>query len=441
MPASPARIAAFEILLRVERQNAYASELLHSQPLASLTPADHGLCTELVMGTLRWQSALDRDIEAFSSQTLQRLDAEVLIALRLGAYQLRFLERVPARAAVNETVELVKRARKKSAAPFVNGVLRNLARNPQPEGLADSPAAIAATYAHPIWLVERWTREYGVDAVRRICQAGQQPPPHALRFLTADVAAVERELQAEGIALAPGLLTRSARIVLSGDVVRTRAFHDRRIAIQDEGSQLVAALVGRGSRILDCCAAPGSKTAVLATSNPQASIVAVELHPHRADLLRRRVNRSNVEVITADATALARGRDFDRVLADVPCSGTGTLARNPEIKWKLRADDLADLHRRQAAILSAALGHLAPGGVLVYSTCSLEPEENRLVVEEVLSGDGGFKLLDCRARLQELKIEGEFIWPEPESLCRGPFLQTLPGVDPCDGFFAAMIAR
>jgi 16S rRNA (cytosine967-C5)-methyltransferase len=148
---------------------------------------------------------------------------------------------------------------------------------------------------------------------------------------------------------------------------------------------------------------------------------------------------TGVQVLTADATALPYGREFDRSLADVPCSGTGTLAHNPEIKWKLRPDDLTDLHGRQKAILAAALRHLAPGGVIVYSTCSLEAEENAAVVEEVLRDNRQARLLDCRVRLHELKAEGELTWPDVESLMSGPYLRTLPGTHPCDGFFAAMI--
>jgi 16S rRNA (cytosine967-C5)-methyltransferase len=242
--------------------------------------------------------------------------------------------------------------------------------------------------------------------------------------------------------LAPGRLLRSARVVLSGDVTHTPAYLEHRLAIQiqDEGSQLVGALVGKGSRILDCCAAPGNKTAALAEANPRAAIVAVELHPHRAEQLRRRMAaRAAVQVITADATALPHGREFDRILADVPCSGTGTLARHPEIKWKLRPDDLTDLHARQKAILGAALRHLAAGGVIVYATCSLEAEENAAVVEEVLREHPAARLLDCRARLHELQAEGELTWPDVESLTSGPYLRTLPGTHPCDGFFAAML--
>ena len=459
MSISAARLAAFEILLRVQEQSAYASELLHSERLASLSAADRGLCTELVMGALRWQSALDDDIRAVSSQKLNRIDAEVLVALRLGAYQLRFLDRIPAHAAVNESVELVKRARKKSAAPFANAVLRKLIgksgdRKATAGGVLNARQAAASS--HPSWLVARWALEFGIERAHRICEFDQQAPPVALRMpasgtlppqqtnrgLAEDPGeALESQLRAEGIELAPGRLLRSARVVLSGDVVHASAYLEHRLAIQDEGSQLVGALVGKGSRILDCCAAPGNKTVALAEANPGAIIVAVELHPHRAEQLRRRMAaHTGVQVLTADATALPYGREFDRILTDVPCSGTGTLAHNPEIKWKLGPDDLTDLRGRQKAILAAALRHLVSGGVIVYSTCSLEAEENAAVVEEVLRDHPqAVKLLDCRARLRELKAEGELTWPDMESLLSGPYLRTLPGPHPCDGFFAAMI--
>ena len=191
-------------------------------------------------------------------------------------------------------------------------------------------------------------------------------------------------MESDGITLAPGALLTSARIVTGGDVTQTRAYREGRVFIQDEASQLVAALVGKGSRLLDCCAAPGSKTAAIASRNPAAEIVAVELHPHRAELLRAASSRGQCSGHHRRHPAIAAQGEFDRVLADVPCSGTGTLARNPEIKWRLKTEDLRDLHAKQVAILRAALRQLAPGGRAVYSTCSLEPEENQAVVEEVL---------------------------------------------------------
>lgn len=436
MPASPARRAAFQILLRVREHDAYASELLHSDLLSDLSPADRGLCTEIVMGVLRWQSTLDRIVGTASDREVKRLDAEVLIALRIAAYQMRYLDRIPARAAVNDSVELVKAARKRSAVPFVNAVLRKLTAPDKMKGQTPTQD-FAERYAHPQWIVARWMKEYGPAATERICQYDQAVPMTALRLHGATV----EELEQEGVETQPGALLTSARRVISGDITRTGVLTSGQVFIQDEASQLVALLVGTGSRLLDCCAAPGSKTAALAFRNPSAHIVAAEIHPHRARLLRERVPNANVEVITADATALTLAPDFDRVLADVPCSGTGTLARNPEIKWKLRRDDFDDLHKRQVAILGSALRHVAPGGRAIYSTCSLEPEENAAVVEEVISSHPGFRLVPCREELQRLKEAGEIAWPDVDSLVRGPYLRTIPGMHPCEGFFAAMIAR
>ena len=213
------------------------------------------------------------------------------------------------------------------------------------------------------------------------------------------------------------------------------------MAIQDEASQMVALLVGKGSRILDCCAAPGGKTRVLAERNPEASIVALELHEHRARLLRKLVPAGNVEVVNSDVLEFAGRPGFDRILADVPCSGTGTLAHNPEIKWRLRPEDLSDLQARQVAILRAAMRQAAPGGRLVYSTCSLEPEENEQVVDHALSGETAFSILNCRTELEGLRADGELVCNELGSLVSGRFLRTIPGVHPCDGFFVAILQR
>jgi 16S rRNA (cytosine967-C5)-methyltransferase len=336
----------------------------------------------------------------------------------------------------------VKRARKRSAAPFVNAVLRKLSAAPPeaPKDDASSPEALARVLAHPQWLVERWTREYGLSAARQICQHNQSIPTTAIRLRAP---AAEEHLNQEGIALSPGGLLASARRVATGDITKTQAFRNGDAVIQDEASQLVAALLGHGSQILDCCAAPGGKTLAIADHNP---ITAVELHPHRARLLQKllhahRSQNARIQIVTADAQHLPVSRPFDRVLADVPCSGTGTLARNPEIKWRLAVGDLAKLAQRQLAILRAALAQVAPGGRLIYSTCSLETEENENIVEQALSENNSLRLLDCRTELAHLKAANELSWPDPPSLTRGPYLRTIPGVHPCDGFFAAMLEK
>jgi 16S rRNA (cytosine967-C5)-methyltransferase len=446
MAISPARVAAYEILLRVEREDSYAAELLHASKYAKLSSADHGLATELVMGVSRWRSLLDTRIAGHSSQKLDQLDLEVLTALRLASYQLIFLDRVPPHAAVNESVELVKRARKRSAVPFVNALLRKLAseKAERPEiRTASNAAALAAVSAHPRWLVDRWARALGLEQAGKICEYNQRTPETSLRISNP---AIEGELQREGVTLIPGRLLASARRVISGEVTQTKSFRSGRVSVQDEGSQLVALLVSRGSHILDCCAAPGGKTRILAQQNPSAPIVAVELHPQRARLMRKLVTETNVRIITADARALPLNAYFDRVLVDVPCSGTGTLARNPEIKWRLRPPGensrLADLQCKQIEILQSAMERVAPGGRLVYSTCSLEPEENEQVIEKAMAARSSFHVVNCREELGRLRFgEKELAWPDLDSLLSGPYLRTIPGVHPCDGFFAAILER
>jgi 16S rRNA (cytosine967-C5)-methyltransferase len=442
MSTSPARATAFDVLLRIEKQDAYASELLHSSQYAKLSSADHGLATELVMGVLRWRSLLDAEIGRFSDKRVEKLDGEVLAALRLAAYQLLFLDRIPGRAAVHESVELVKRARKGSAAPFANAVLRKLAGNTTvaqievPE--CGTAAELSRKLAHPLWLVERWVRQFGLSRAQQICSYDQHAPAAVVRLADA---ATELELRHDGVDLAPGRLLASAHKVRAGNVSGTRAFAEGRVAIQDEASQLVALLVGRGARILDCCAAPGGKTRVLAEQNRDANIVALELHAHRARLLRKLVPASNVEVINSDLLEFKAGAGFDRVLVDVPCSGTGTLAHNPEIKWRLQPEDLGGLHQRQVAILRAAMQQVLVGGRLVYSTCSLEPEENEEVVDEAITTNAAFRVLDCRLELERLRKEGELVWDELDSLITRRFLRTIPGVHPSDGFFVAILQK
>jgi 16S rRNA (cytosine967-C5)-methyltransferase len=461
MPVTPARAMAFDILMRVEGKNSFASELLHSSRYAELSTEDHALATELVMGVLRWRSRLDEQIAQISAQPVAKLDVEVLTALRLAAYQLGWLDRIPDRAAINESVELVKRARKRSAVPFANAVLRRLAATKtgsHVDGFAPIEASdsaidrnaeqaqpgsttaktLAAEFAHPPWIVERWVNQFDLETARSICKHDQQVPRTTIRLRDLSC---EDDLRKEGVKLAGGDFLTSARRVVSGDVTQTRVFQANRLAIQDEASQLVAALVGNGKRILDGCAAPGGKTWSIADHNPEATITAVELHPHRAALLRKRVAAPNVQVIQGDLQQLPGPEMFDRVLLDVPCSGTGTLARNPEIKWRLSRQDLRDLAATQLILLRVAMKHVAAAGRLIYSTCSIEFDEDEAVIEQALSENGSFRPIDCLQELERLRAEGEWTSSDAASFVRGPYLRTIPGVHRCDGFFAAIIER
>jgi len=454
MPVSPARAAAFDILMRIETRDAYASELLHSVRFAKLSSADHGLATELVMGVLRWCGLLDGHITAHAAQPWSKLDAEVITALRIGIYQLLFLERIPAHAAINESVELVKNARKRSAAGMVNAVLRKVKRSPSAAEAAINSGAEARLTAepsrrgagfeppavvksHPEWLVTRWEKTYGAEAAAKICCYDQRVPDTTIR---ADQVLAE-QLVRQGVRLQPGRLLATARIVAGGEITRTKGFRERRLVIQDEGSQLVALLVGTGESILDCCAAPGGKTRILGEQNPEARVVAMDLHPHRAERLRRLVPFPKVYVLAADARTMPFGATFDRVLVDSPCTGTGTLAGNPEIKWRLKPEDIPRLRAYQLEILLAAMAQVSPGGRLLYSTCSLEPEENESVIKQALRQNGAFRTLEIRDQLEMLRQKGELVWDNIGSLVLGPYLRTIPGVHPCDGFFAALLER
>jgi 16S rRNA (cytosine967-C5)-methyltransferase len=358
---SSARIAAFEILLKVEA-GGYASDLLLTRT-AALDSRDAGLASEIVFGVLRYRAQLDFLIEQYSGRR-QKLDREVRAALRMGIYQLRRLERVPAHAAVGESVELVKRARKASAMGFVNAVLRKasgvgLPACPRAEGGGLWPTR-EIELSCPEWLLARWERQYGAEAAAGIGRAALLEPEN---------------------------YTRGERI-------------------QDIGAQSIVPLLRLepGHTFLDLCAAPGNKTAQALETRIDA--IASDLHFHRAAHLKS----LGVPVVVLDGTRpLPFARRFDRILVDAPCSGTGTLARNPEIKWRLTPEDLTDLARRQTALLANARAALAPGGLLVYSTCSLEAEENEEIAATVP---------------RELIVET---------------FHRLPGRDRGDGFFATLI--
>jgi 16S rRNA (cytosine967-C5)-methyltransferase len=429
---SPARAAAFDVLLRVETHDSYAAELLHSNLLVSLSAADRGLATELVMGVLRWQQKLDQVVGAAAGRSTTKLDLEVQLALRIGAYQLLYLDRIPARAAVNESVELVKLHGKRSAAPLVNAVLRKLSSESLGPFPPERPLDLGHAYSHPAWLVERWTKAYGTETARAICEHNQKRPETAIR---ANSRAVLDELLQQGITLEPAAFVAHAWRVKSGDVTETSAYRERRLAIQDEASQLIA-LLAAGETILDSCAAPGGKSAIAAERNPMALIVSMDLHLHRVRLMHKLTGTQTA--LVADARQLPFRETFDCVIADAPCTGTGTLARNPEIKWRLKPEDLPRLASLQSEILNSLAKQAK---TIVYSTCSLEPEEGEEVISRFLAEHPNFRPSSVQQRLRTL-LENRAVRPAAlESLVKGDFLRTIPGIHPCDGFFAAILER
>jgi 16S rRNA (cytosine967-C5)-methyltransferase len=434
-----ARSAAFEILLKIATTDAHSDELLRSREVDALSAQDRALATTLVLGTLRWQLKLDARIRALLARPEAKLAPAVETALRLGAFQLLYLDRIPAHAAIGESVELAKRAGETFAAGMVNAVLRKLARLPH-ETVQGEP--IAEEFAHPRWMVERWSRFYGHDNARAICAFDQEPAAICLRLIHPDA---EQALADEGVELAPGEFLTAARRVVRGDVIRSEVFRSGRVRIQEEGSQLVAELAGRGANILDTCAAPGGKTAILAERNPDAAILALDASRRRLDVMRRHFPDERVRFAVQDAAAMQFQAEYDLILCDVPCTGTGTIGRNPEIRFRVNEEEIERQHKRQVMILSRALEGLAPGGRLLYSTCSLEPEENEAVVSECCEQMRGFDVVpldeDVAQLEREAAIHAEGAARLRQSALRGGFLRTLPGAHGCDGFYAALFVR
>jgi 16S rRNA (cytosine967-C5)-methyltransferase len=427
---TPARLAAFEILKLVGEGKGHSDELLHSARVDALSPEDRNLTMALVMGVLRWQIALDARVRSLLQRPEQRLAEPVAIALRMGAFQLLHLERIPAHAALSESVELCRAAGEPHATGMVNAVLRKLAAAKpisqkrdtsassgqalgHPERTAplhESVAAFAERLGHPRWMVERWVAAYGRDVALKICEADQKEPANG------------------------GMFSESG-----GDLPQ-----------MDDGSRLVAEIAAAAMpgarRVWDCCAAPGGKTLILARRLGCAEIVASDVSVKRLAQsearLRRYAYAERVQFEVADAVD-AKGVEgsFDLILCDAPCSGTGTLAGNPEIRHRLKMEELARQVERQTAILKGALKRLAPGGRLVYSTCSLEPEEGERVVEAVVGG-GGVRLVPIEGLIAELGEQGILLHGvELDSAVREGALRTLPGVHGCDGFYAAVLER
>jgi len=410
---SAARGAAFEILGRVATTSEHSDDLLHGRRLAGLSQADRNLATALVLGVLRWQIALDARIRPLLQRPEMKLAQPIEAALRLGAFQLLHMDRIPAHAALSESVELVRAAGHAHAAGMVNAVLRALTRQaPVGKPLFETTAAVAERLGHPAWLVERWVANYGRAAAISVCEYDQKEPQIGSIF----------------------------------------AFFDANFARLDDGSRLVAevaaASVPGAKKIWDCCAAPGGKTVVLAARNPEAEVLATDVSPRRLKALAERVKReapdARIRTAEADAAALPESEGlFDLILCDVPCSGTGTLARNPEIRHHLRPSDLARQAERQRALLAGSLKRLAPGGRLVYSTCSLEPEENEQVVEAVLAESPAVQRVGLEPVVTELQRSG-IVDPAAnlDGVLRNGTLRTLPGVGfQGDGFFAAMFTK
>ena len=394
---APARAAAYEVVRRVFEQDAYADRALGAA-VEGLDARDRALAQRLAYGTIQRVRTIDHAIDALGRRPTRKLDPPVLAALRLGGYQLGWTDGIPAHAAVSDSVELVRRAGLERAVAFTNAVLRRLAEGIRP--LLDSLPEGALRHSYPDWIGEVWERDLGREDALALMRAQNEPPESVVRVFRGDI---------------PGEATDVPGALLV-DRVDERWIEEGRAFPMSRASQLVALSLGEGGRVLDCCAAPGGKTAMLHGDE----VVAVEVHEGRARELSenlRRLGRDDVRVVVSDARELPL-RDFDRALVDAPCSGLGVLARRPDLRW--RAKPLPEL---QLELLRAAAERVRPGGTIVYSVCTVNADENEAVVD---------------ASGLEVEPLGDE-WPAFRHPRRPEFLLTLPHLHGTAGFFVGRL--
>ena len=427
--------------MRLERDQAFLAAALDAELDAArgLSVPDRALATELSYGAMRRRLRLDHAIAASSDRPLSKIDPVVMAALRLGVYQLLYLERVPAHAAVNETLESLKRAGASRATGFVNGALRNIGRHPGEDlaAVTDPVERLAIEESHPRWLIDRWIARMGFEQTTALCQANNAAPPICLRVnpLRGPREELLDRFEEEGLSVrASPVSPLGLRLQSAGAVANLPGFKQGLFQVQDDAAQLVALLAGGGpgQRTLDVCAAPGAKTCAFTAQAGGTRVIAVDIHAAKLGRINNEASRlgvaDRIRLVCADASRpLPFKAEFDQVVVDAPCSGLGTLRRHPELRYRRSASDLPRLAELQGKILGCASAHVRPGGVLTYAVCSPEPEEGVDQVRAFLEGHPDFRRAEAPPGFTARLENGD--------LC------TWPHRDGCDAFFASRLRR
>ena len=443
------RAICLEILNQLEKADRHPDRLLSDsfKRYRHLTSLDRGFLTELTYGVLRWREKLDWSIRHLSKIPLEKIEPETLNILRLGLYQIEFLTRTPASAAVNESVELAKRHRGSGGGGFVNAILRSFLRKkeeiPCPEIDQDPALHLSVTYSHPLWLVRRWIEEMGIEETLNVCLFNNRISPLTLRTNTLKMGREEliEKLRKKGLKAIPATFSLEGILLDDPPPVSELPFLGEGLfIIQDEASQLVTSVLDpkAGEKNLDGCASPGGKTTHIAQRmENKGEVYALDLTRDKLVFVEEICQRLGIEMVKTlkgDATQflpVLEGMQFDRILADVPCSGFGTLRKNPDLKWRKGEGDIKRLSELQMAILTHLSGFVKSGGVLVYSTCTVFREENEDVVEKFLERHPEFQL----DRMAEILPE------KCHALIKDGYLKTFPPSDEMDGFFVTRMIK
>ncbi|MBS3977781.1 MAG: 16S rRNA (cytosine(967)-C(5))-methyltransferase RsmB [Syntrophomonadaceae bacterium] len=450
--ATGARETALQILHEIDQGEAYANiALKRLLDAREWTKLDRAFITELIYGVVRNQKTLDWVLEQQTRRPLAKTTAWVRNILRMAAYQILFMDKVPPPAATHQAVELAKKYGHAGIAGFVNGVLRQLIREREkleyPDLVREPVRHISIKYSHPDWLVERWLKRYGTEGTIALCQVDNQPAPVTIRTNTLKTSrdGLIEVLAGEGVKAEPGCLTtESIRINGLDHIDGLPSFAAGLFLVQDEAAQLVSHVLNPKPEqfVLDACAAPGTKTTHLAQlMQNKGQILAWDIHPHKIALIEENCRRLGISIVTAkegDARRLPHDLlgKVDAMLLDAPCSGTGVLRRRPDSRWRKTPETIFSLQKLQREIMSGALPLLKPGGVLVYSTCSIEAEENLENIRWALQHFPGLELDPLPPFLPETIFRQEDL----DTAAKG-YLQLLPHIHGTDGFFIARMQK
>jgi 16S rRNA (cytosine967-C5)-methyltransferase len=437
------RGVAVKVLNRVERTDSYLDKLLDSELKTSeLSGQDKALLFEIVHGVARWMGRLDWILNGFYKGQFSKAIPNLKNGLRVALYQILFLDKIPDHAAVNEAVEFVKKLQGQKPADLTNAILRNILRSkgairyPDPE--EDLPGYLAAYYSHPTWMVKRYLARFGREDTEKLLETNNERPQLTLKINTIKTTPDEfRKLLASvGLKYTSGkYLPEFIRLHNLSNITQWQYFNEGYFDVQDESAGLACRLLGAepGMRVLDLCAAPGGKTSYIAAlMENKGEIITLDKYESRIKILQKNITRQgfeNVKILEADALNFEDKEGFDRVLADVPCSGTGTLSKKPDIKWKKDLLDIRKSAANQSVFIEKAAALVKPGGVLVYSTCSIEPEENFDIVKNFLQKHPEYRLQAAGKEVPESVVD--------ENGC----VQTLPHKHNTDGAFAAKLIK